>query len=171
MMLNCTARFMNGISILLVYQKGLTTDGNVLVPLQAYSMSQPLPDGPPTDVLLSSRERQRWSELDQRSGGSYVLRHFDSGPMQRQEPFAVVHILVAGRAEEIAKKSKGVAFLPPGWLPLFFFRGFCSGGGGGFVPHSFHSLGRFSHGSLFGSWLRSVGPCVAAAWSSWRSFG
>ena len=34
----------------------------------------------------------------------------------------MVHILVAGRAEEIAKKSKGVAFVPPGWI----FGDFCS---------------------------------------------
>eukprot|EP00605_Chrysophyceae_sp_TOSAG23-4_P002009 GSChrysophyteH1.ASY1.ANO1.2224.1 assembled CDS len=80
--------------------------------LVAVSLSVPL-DEPPADVLrsFSRAERKLWSQQQ-----SSVL-HFDGGPMQRDEPIAVVHIVAGAEAcEEIQRNHDGVAAVPPAWI-------------------------------------------------------
>lgn len=88
--------------------------------LIAVSMSAPV-DGPPGDVRLTARQKKFWSQIES-GGGSYLLRHFDGGPMNRDTPLGVVHVAdTAGAARgataaEWAQRSSDVQAIAPGWL-------------------------------------------------------
>ena len=60
--------------------------------LVAVSASKPV-QGPPPDVKLGSRARQAWSQLTKEGRlphAGFCLKHFDGGPMNRDEPICVV---------------------------------------------------------------------------------
>jgi ubiquitin-conjugating enzyme E2 J2 len=92
--------------------------------LIAVSMSAPV-DGPPADVRLTSRQKKFWSQLELGAGSYlYKLRHFDGGPMNRETPLGVIHVVdTAGvargtTAAEWARCSGDVQAIAPGWLYL-----------------------------------------------------
>lgn len=94
-------------AVFLMIDTGTTAEPRLI----AVSMSAPLPEGPPRDVLASmgSSERRRWTTLPS-------VRHFDGGPMQRKQPIAVAHVQGDQAAVAGAARSNGVGFVPPGWI-------------------------------------------------------
>jgi hypothetical protein len=99
--------------------------------LMAVSMSRPCPAGPPRDVPLSASERRRWAErgaagvaaaaaaaaagsAGAAGAGPCRVKHFDGGPMQREDPIAVAHVPDA--AAWARKGGGGCRAIPPNWV-------------------------------------------------------
>ena len=103
--------------------------------LMAVSMSKPV-DGPPRDVALSGRQRKAWTQRTRQGeqqqqqraeaaggGGEQGaataaalcrVRHWDGGPMQRNEPIAVAH--VPNASKWVRRSGGGCDAVPPDWV-------------------------------------------------------
>ena len=93
-------------AVFLMISTGINASG-----LLAVSMSQPI-DAPPSDVRLSSKEKQIWQKRTNEQPWM-TLQHYDGGPMERDEPMAIAHACITDFS---VLKNTGVQFVAPFFL-------------------------------------------------------
>ena len=82
--------------------------------MMAVSMSVPL-NGPSAEAGLSSQAS--WALREQRAAGKgYRLRHWDGGPVSREQPHYLVHIPDASRIVPLRTKRPGYIIVPRDWV-------------------------------------------------------